>query len=114
MAQPMYNKSEIIHVNQDRIANRHDEAGVTGSDANLGVYTDGNWKALWIGQGYAETNYPGTVVQGSTGSVKVLLKGGGTGSVFENISAGTLLPIQCTRIYHNGTNIADGGILGLN
>ena len=62
MAQPMYNKSEIIHVNQDRIANRHDEAGVTGSDANLG----------------------------------------------------TLLPIQCTRIYHNGTNIADGGILGLN
>ena len=104
MAQPMYNKSEIIHVNQDRIANRHDEAGVTGSDANLGVYTDGNWKALWIG----------TVVQGSTGSVKVLLKGGGTGSVFENISAGTLLPIQCTRIYHNGTNIADGGILGLN
>ena len=120
MAQPMYNNSEVIHVNQDIISDTNaagtdnNDKGVTGSDSNLGVYTSGNWKGLYIGQARSEANYPGTVVNGTTGSVQVQLKGGGTGSLFENISPGTVLPLNVTRVYHNLTNIADGGIVGLN
>ena len=107
MAYPSYLNAEIILTNQDQIAVTNDgnDHGVTGSDSNLGPYTAGNWKALWINQGSNS---------GETGAVHVLLKGGGTGSVFEGVSRGTLLPLQVIRVYHTGTTVVNGSIIGLN